>query len=255
MIYISIILFIIATYCLLILPTQWLKTEKINHSIGINKKILQISDLHMERLRIKPSQIEKVINKEKPDYIFLTGDFLDTEMALKKLKNYLLVIQKSNIPAYAVLGNHDYRLNEKNLNILIDLLKQHNIQLLMNENILFKDFNLVGIDDYCTGHHNIEKSFKDVDKNKKTIVMTHDPNIVLTLKEKYDYLIAGHLHGMQINIPILFGLTKMGKLVEKGVYKGLHSSEYGTYYISKGIGQSGINIRLFVRSEVTIHYL
>jgi predicted MPP superfamily phosphohydrolase len=46
-----------------------------------------------------------------------------------------------------------------------------------------------------------------------------------------------------------------GDLPRRGIYKGLHNSQYGTYYISKGIGQTGINARFLVRSEITMHYL
>jgi uncharacterized protein len=50
-------------------------------------------------------------------------------------------------------------------------------------------------------------------------------------------------------------LKPMGELPRRGIYKGLHESEQGTYYISKGIGQTGVNARLLVRSEVTVHEL
>jgi uncharacterized protein len=62
-------------YLSFILPTQWLKIERIKYPLELNLKILQISDLHVERLRISPSRIAAIINDEKPDYIFITGDF------------------------------------------------------------------------------------------------------------------------------------------------------------------------------------
>ena len=64
-------------YLLFIVPTKWLKVERNQTMLGLNKKVLQISDLHMERIRVKPEQIQKVIEKEEPDFIFLTGDYYD----------------------------------------------------------------------------------------------------------------------------------------------------------------------------------
>lgn len=253
MLLLSIILLITIIYIFFILPTQWLKVERIKHDISLNKKILQISDLHMERLRIKPHMIKKVIEKEKPDYLFLTGDFLDKQYSLEKLESYLNVFELSGKPTFAVLGNHDYYL--ENLNDLTDLLEKYKIKTLRNESVLLDDFNLIGIDDFCSGHSNIEKSFIRINENKKRVVITHDPNIVLELNRKYDYLMSGHLHGKQVNIPFLFKLKPMGTLPSKGTWKGLNKTKHGTYYISKGLGQSNYNIRFLVRSEVTIHEL
>lgn len=245
----------ISFFLFLILPTKWLKIEKINYNIGLNKKILQISDLHMEKLRISPEQLRKVIKKEKPDYIFYTGDYMDREYSFDKLNHYFKELAKEEIVSYAVLGNHDYYLKEENTKKLVDILKKNNVKVLRNENVELDNFTIIGIDDYGSEMHEIEKSFENLmDKNKK-IVITHDPNVVEEIKVNYHYLMSGHLHGKQINVPFLFRFKDMGSIPNNGVWKGLNHTEYGPYYISKGIGQSKFNIRFMVRSEVTIHYL
>ena len=38
----------------------------------------------MERIRVKPEQIQKVIEKEEPDFIFLTGDYYDKPKSKEK---------------------------------------------------------------------------------------------------------------------------------------------------------------------------
>lgn len=240
-------------YALFILPTKWVKLEKYDHSFGINKKILQISDFHMERLRVKPEQIKAVIEEEKPDYIFMTGDYLDKETSLSKLETYFHMIRETGIETYAVLGNHDYYLEDTTG--LIQLMKRYHIHIMQNESKEFENFTLIGIDDYYTKHHDEEKSFKMINDEKPIIVLQHDPNMILEIEHSFDLLLSGHLHGKQINIPFLFWMKPMGILPRKGIYKGLHSSEKGNYYISKGLGQSGINIRFLVRSELTIHNL
>lgn len=246
-------IFLLLFYPLFILPTKWVKIERYDHRLGIDKKVLQISDLHMEKLRVTPEQIKTIIERENPDYIFMTGDYLDTEEAFSKLENYLQVIKECGVETYAVLGNHDYYLEETSK--LIALLKQYQITVMQNESIEHKKFTLVGIDDYCTEHHDEEKSFAHVHPKKPIIVLQHDPNMMLEIKHSFDLLLSGHLHGKQLNIPFLFWVKPMGILPKKGIYKGLHTSDKGNYYISKGIGQSGFNIRFFVRSELTVHYL
>ncbi|KRF35928.1 metallophosphoesterase [Paenibacillus sp. Soil787] len=246
-------LLILLFYISFILPTQWLKIERIKYPLDLKLKILQISDLHVERLRISPSKITTLINREKPNYIFVTGDFTRRRSSLPKLEKYLRALAICNIPIYCVLGNHDYK--QKKVRDLIKLLKKYGLHLLRNKSVHLDQFELIGIDDFNSGKSNIETSFQTVDHSRTKVVITHDPNIVLNLNKHYDYLMAGHLHGKQFNIPFLFRFKDAGKLPRMGIYKGLHKNQFGTYYISKGLGQTGINLRFLVRSEVTIHYI
>ncbi|MDD9265730.1 metallophosphoesterase [Paenibacillus sp. GCM10023248] len=249
--YVLLVIFIL--YISFILPTQWLKIERIKYPLNLNLRILQISDLHVERLRISPSRIAAIINDEKPDYIFITGDFTKHRKSLPRLEEYLRAMTICNVPIYCVLGNHDYQ--QKNVKDIVKLLKKYGLHLLRNESLHLEQFELIGIDDFDSGKSNIEAAFQAVDDRRTKLIITHDPNIVLHLNKDFDYLMAGHLHGKQFNIPFFFQIKNAGKLPRMGIYKGSHKNEFGTYYISKGIGQTGINARLFVRSEITMHYL
>lgn len=253
MIFVYIVILILLVYILFILPTQWLKIERITYPLDLNLKILQISDLHVERLRISPTRLATIINDEKPNLICITGDFTKHRKSLFKLEKYLRAMTIGNIPIYCVLGNHDYQ--QKNVLDLINLLRKYGIHVLRNESVHVDQIELIGIDDFDSGKSNIEKSFQHVDQIRTKVIITHDPNIVLHINKSYDYLMAGHLHGKQFNIPFLFRLKDAGKLPRMGIYKGLHRNQYGAYYISKGIGQTGINARFLVRSEVTMHFL
>jgi predicted MPP superfamily phosphohydrolase len=252
-IYLSIVILLLLFYFSFILPTQWLKIERIKYPLDLKLKILQISDLHVERLRISPSKITTIINKERPNYIFVTGDFTKRHKSLSKLEKYLKALTICNVPIYCVLGNHDYQ--QKNVQDLINLLRKYGLHVLRNESVHLDQYTLIGIDDFDSGKSNIETSFQAVDHSRTKVVITHDPNVVLHVNTHYDYLMAGHLHGKQFNIPFFFKIKNSGELPRMGIYKGLHTNKFGAYYISKGIGQSGINLRFLVRSELTIHYL
>ncbi|MFC5452538.1 metallophosphoesterase [Paenibacillus aestuarii] len=249
--YLFLVLFI--CYLIFILPTQWLKIERVKYALNLNVRILQISDLHVERLRISPSRIAAIINDEKPDYIFITGDFTKYRKSLPRLEEYLRAMTICNVPIYCVLGNHDYQ--QKNVIDIVKLLRKYGLHLLRNESLHLERFELIGIDDFDSGKSDIEAAFKAVDVRRTKLIITHDPNVVLHLNKNFDYLMAGHLHGKQFNIPFFFHIKNAGKLPRMGIYKGLHKYQFGAYYISKGIGQTGVNARLFVRSEVTMHYL
>ncbi len=50
-------------------------------------------------------------------------------------------------------------------------------------------------------------------------------------------------------------LRKWGKLARMNIIKGLQSQDGRPYYISEGLGQTGVNIRIGSLPEITIHQL
>jgi predicted MPP superfamily phosphohydrolase len=56
-----ILLTIIVIDLLFIVPTQWLKVERIPYPCGLGVRILQISDLHVEKLRISCDRLNHLI--------------------------------------------------------------------------------------------------------------------------------------------------------------------------------------------------
>lgn len=47
----------------------------------------------------------------------------------------------------------------------------------------------------------------------------------------------------------------MGKLVRMNMVKGLHYHDSQPFYISEGLGQTGVNIQVGSRTEITYHDL
>ncbi|WP_010098492.1 metallophosphoesterase [Ornithinibacillus scapharcae] len=224
-----------------------------------NLSILHLSDMHLENISITPTELADKIRNAKPDMIALTGDFLDRKRTIPKLEPYLKVLQemKPQHGIYAVLGNHDYVLKEDNLSKLKNLLTRYDCQVMQNTNTTIivnnQVINIIGIDDYSTNRSDLVKSYENMGVGIN-IVLTHDPNIVLEMdKYPFDYLLAGHFHGGQIRYPKAFHLVKMGKLPRLNMIKGLHQHNDSPFYISEGLGQTGVNIRVGSRPEITLH--
>jgi uncharacterized protein len=223
--------------------------------------ILQLSDLHLENISISPDELYEMLKDEPLDLITLTGDFLDRKRTIPKLVPYLKTLNQlqAKYGIYAVLGNHDYVLHEKDLKILIETLEKYNCKVLQNENDLISVHgtwvNIIGIDDFSTKRSNMEASYQGI-KTGTNLVLTHDPNIVLHMKNyHFDYLLAGHFHGGQICYPKAYHLAKMGKLARMNIIKGFHMQDGKPFYISEGLGQTGVNIRVGSRPEMTLHEL
>ncbi|WP_252503177.1 metallophosphoesterase [Sporosarcina sp. Marseille-Q4943] len=234
---------------------------KYDSKVKNNKplRILHISDLHLENISISPEQLYEKVKTQPIDLIALTGDFLDRKRTIPKLLPYLQVFKKLNpsFGSYAVLGNHDYVLRKNDLKQLTDMLVQNDVKLLQNENDLIDiggvPLNIIGIDDFSTNRSDLMESYDGV-KEGYNLVLTHDPNVVLSMHNyHFDYLLSGHFHGGQIHWPKPYHLVKMGKLVKMNMVKGLHSYKEKQFYISEGLGQTGVNIRIGSRPEITIH--
>lgn len=254
------------------------RAYKNTHKVSLNKvnlsnidsdqkqgsffNILQISDMHLEKISVSPENLFNKLAGEKIDLIALTGDFLDKKRSIPKLIPYLKVFNRLNprYGIYAVFGNHDYKLNQKDFELLKNTLEHHGCKTLQNENetIIVEDklVHIIGIDDLHSKRSNLQTSYSGIEDGYH-LVLTHDPNIVLNMKDwYYDYLLSGHFHGGQIYWPKPYHLAKLGRtMMQMNMIKGLHYYEEKPFYISEGLGQTSINIRLGSRPEITLHQL
>jgi uncharacterized protein len=239
-----------------------LSTIDSNHSQGPQLNILQISDMHLEKISISPEQLYKKLVGEKIDLIALTGDYLDKRCSIPRLIPYLKVFNRLNprYGIYAVFGNHDYKLKQTDFKSLRSLMEEHGCITLQNENktifVEGKPLHIIGIDDLHTKRSDLPSSYAGLNEGYH-LVLTHDPNIVLKMKNwSFDYLLSGHFHGGQIYWPKPYHLAKLGRLMMKmDMIKGLHYYEDKPFYISEGLGQTSVNIRVGSRPEITLHQL
>lgn len=232
-------------------------SNKKEQNVKLN--ILHLSDLHLENISISPNELYRKLKDESIDLVALTGDFLDRKRTIPKLIPYLEAINKLNAKhgVFAVLGNHDYVLRKKNLKKLEETLAAYGCKILHNQNTTVysqgKRINIIGIDDFSTGRSDMELSYRGIQAGFN-LVLTHDPNVVLDMKDyHFDYLLAGHFHGGQICYPKAYHLVKMGRLVRMNMIKGLQEYDNKLFYISEGLGQTGVNIRVGSRPEITVH--
>jgi predicted MPP superfamily phosphohydrolase len=107
----------------LIIYGVWIEPNRIEvHHIWISDKylgkvlekkiVVQLSDLHIRRIGSREQEILKILNELKPDFIFLTGDYVkwngDYEAALIFLSQL-----KARIGIWGVLGDYDYSNSRK----------------------------------------------------------------------------------------------------------------------------------------------
>lgn len=251
---------VLATIGLFFLDAFWFEKYVIewnyfNISKSNNKiKIIQISDLHFNKLRYFHKSIAKKINSIKPDLICITGDSVDKNEHIESLNLFLELIDNS-IQKYAITGNWEYW-GGVNLAELKNVYAKNNCELLINENrtitIKNRDISIIGIDDFVGGTADFGKAIENLKETETTIALSHCPehrDIITKQKGNLtiDLVLSGHTHGGQITFLGIVPFKPQGS----GKYlKGWYEESEPKMYISKGIGTSILPIRFGARAEM-----
>ena len=228
---------------------------KIDDSFN-NLKIVHFSDLHYLRVngKEKLEEVVKEINTINPDIVFFTGDLIDKDYKLNnKNKEILINLLKeinSKYGKYAVIGNHDYLKDEE---LIKEIYSSSNFKLLKNEyDIIYGENNdkifIGGLDTYSFNKSDINKVMEYFNTNEDInykIILVHEPDYIDTINKNYNVnlVLSGHSHNGQINIPYI-----KNYLLPKGCkkyYENYYKVDNTDLYISSGIGLSRINFRMF----------
>lgn len=248
------------------LEASLVQVKKVNLSkTTSNLTILQMSDVHIGRLKVPYKKINNAINHHKADILVMTGDYIESKHHVPKFIKFIKSLDIS-IPMYLCLGNHDFNTfknDPKGLNAFINQLQELNINVLNNSCCSItknsRIYNIVGIADLKAGSPDIEKAFSLCKNNyDSNIVLSHNPDISLTLpSDKVDYLLCGHFHGGQIWTPfgLEFKLLRDDYLPKKGITRGIHQINNIKVYINRGIGNVRLPLRFFSKPEITIIYI
>ncbi|MGB3403431.1 MAG: metallophosphoesterase [Microcoleaceae cyanobacterium] len=169
-------------------------------------RIVQLSDLHYDGLRLNDKLLIKAItqtNEIKPDIIVLTGDFVTNNPSpIHQLSQHLKHL-KSRIGIYAILGNHDYYYPESEA-IVIKGLSSIGIEVLINQVVypFGEKLALVGLADLFSGKFEPKSVMELVDEDIPRIVLSHNPDTAELLEPwRVDLQLSGHTHGGQIVFP------------------------------------------------------
>lgn len=214
-------------------------------------KIAQLSDLHVGP-RTPPSMIRAAIdaaNAFQPDLVVLTGDFLSHgRRDVQAMKDQLGGLAG---PTVAVLGNHDVWVDPAGA---ADALRGHGYELLENDWTLLSlkgaPLPIVGVGDHLTRRDDVGRATRGLPRGATPLVLAHGPRTADKLRalDRPLLCLSGHTHGGQINIPILTPLLLAGEPYLRGEFR---LGEV-RLYVNRGIGMSGIRVRINAPPEVTL---
>jgi uncharacterized protein len=233
-------------------------------------RLAQLSDIHLDEFT-EPFLLREAIdaiNRARPDYVLLTGDYVTSEVlpphltseAARQCGSLLNRLECQH--RYAIFGNHDIWLGEKQVG---DALRANGITVLRNEYVPLERNGgriwLAGLDDPVCGQPDparaIPSSIRSIPQ-EPVILMCHAPDYLDEFRlhpaaQSVALMLSGHTHGGQIRLPLL-GALHLPPGGRKYI-EGLFSVGSIQLYVNRGIGSVGVPFRFDCRPEITVFTL
>lgn len=229
------------------------QSEKISGDLD-GFKIVQISDFHNAYFGRDNDKLIAIIKNQNPDIVVITGDLVDSNHTnINRALEFAQTVQEI-CPTYYVTGNHEYWLDEKDLDILLSGLRASGITILENECVNIdkgdSSFALVGLDDRNLSDNTLTNILQDY-KSEFTVVLAHEPQYITNYSgEKVDLVLSGHAHGGQFRLPFMGGVVAPDQGFNPQYTEGEYKMKDTTMIVSRGLGNSIIPVRLFNYPEI-----
>jgi predicted MPP superfamily phosphohydrolase len=240
-------------------------------------KLGQISDIHSGSFYDKRAVAGGVelLMKEKPDFIFFTGDLVNTKT--DEMYGYQDIFSKVKAPlgVYSSLGNHDYgdysywptdEARAKNFQDIVDTHKNMGWDLLRNENRRLKvngeEIGILGVENWGSlsrfpKRGRLDLAVKNTDDLPVKLLLSHDPSHWRAQVLQYpqiDAMFAGHTHGMQFGIQTKhFQWSPIQYIYRE--WAGFYREGAQQLYVNVGYGFLGYPGRVGILPEITIFEL
>jgi len=229
--------------------------------------LIQITDFHFgmffgnEELELLVNHV----NKLDGDALVITGDIFHSPVTpVESATPLLRKLRPRRLGNYVVLGNHDFYTGEWRS---VSAIRESGLELLRNQWKTFEEGNvrihLGGIDDPMDNWvwgSNFPKFSAFVKKAPHAsglrIMLSHRPSVLpLASRAGMDFVLAGHIHGGQIILPVPGGrgwsLARIASPYTHGWYR-LGSSRM---YLSRGVGLTFIPWRVNCPPEISVFHL
>jgi predicted MPP superfamily phosphohydrolase len=216
-----------------------LTTDKISKPV----RFVQISDVHIgSRTSRFLRQTMKQIADLEPDFLCITGDFIDqpgiTEQQLASLAHY-------KQPIYYCNGNHErYEDHDQ----IMQRLSSLGVNVLRNQQLTVGELQFIGIDD-ANDPQQVDKILPTitVDQDRYSILLYHRPQGIEAAQALgVNLKISGHTHNGQIK-PFNYAVKTHFEYI-----KGLYPYKGAYLYVNQGTGTWGPTLRLGTTSEITL---
>jgi predicted MPP superfamily phosphohydrolase len=211
-------------------------------------RLLQIGDIHVERITPRERHLNRLVNELKPDVIVFTGDFVNLsnthDPVAEKAIREIISEWRAPLGVYCVSGTPLVEPLER-VKAFVEGLD--NLKLLPNQwmtvNTPGGALNILGLvvsHDMRRDRELLKKMMLAAPSSGLHLLLMHPPDVAPEANELgIDLYLCGHTHGGQIRLPFvgaLFSSSHLGNRFIMGRYELGHT----TLYTARGVGLEGL---------------
>lgn len=226
-------------------------------------RLLHISDLHIEHLSRRETDVLRAVAEEQPDLIAITGDYVNLSYnqdaeAYQRIRHFLAQLA-APAGVYACLGTPTVDIREHVVPMFDDLA----IQLLRGTCRTAaitggQPIAVLGVD--CTHHVEpdaavLRRTVEQAPPDMPQVLLYHSPELMPQASEAgIDLYLCGHTHGGQVRLPLIGPVLTSSHLGRQYVM-GHYQNGRTHLYVSRGVGLEGLSaprVRFCARPEITL---
>src|SRR5262245_22911174 len=208
--------------------------------------IAHITDTHLREIGHLEKRVIATVQARAPAMVVLTGDMISSWRASPILAEFCHALTAPGRHVLAIRGNHEVwaRIPEASLR---ELYRRAGAHLLANEHYrLNASLTIVGTEDSVTKRYDLRTALRGMPTTLVRIHLSHAPEVFDWTRGpmvSFALCLAGHTHGGQIRLPFLppYVPPGSGRRFVAGWYP---DTKLGPAYISRGVGTTGIPLRL-----------
>lgn len=218
------------------------------HASAPPLRLLQIGDIHVERVTPRERDLNRLIDEIKPDVIVFTGDYVNLsnthDPVAEQAVREIIGAWRAPLGVYCVSGTPLVEPLERVHAFVRDL---SNLKFLPNQWLTIQTpggaLNLLGLvvtHDMDRDRNQLKKMMMMAPKDGLHVLLMHPPDIAPEANELgIDLYLCGHTHGGQIRFPLVGALFSSSHLGNRFIM-GRYELGTTTLYTARGVGLEGL---------------
>ncbi len=228
-------------------------------------KIAHISDLHNKQFGKNQQKILGKLKNVDPNAIVITGDLIDRRKYDFDVAMAFIEGAVDIAPVFYVSGNHEAwsgkhsTIEERLTDAGVHILDNDVVRLSIEDSSIL----MFGVrdPDFQTSSYMEDTDITEMIEQFQLwssysgfkILLSHRPELFdLYCENNMDLIFTGHAHGGQFRIPFIGGLVAPDQGLFPKYTSGSYNKNISTMFVSRGLGNSIIPIRIFNRPEIIL---
>jgi uncharacterized protein len=223
-------------------------------------RVALVADLHAGGPHVREDRLREIVaavNAAQPDLVALLGDYVDTRvLGARRIPPRVVADALAGLEAplgtVAVLGNHDWlhegrRMGAALLGAGLTVLEDEAVHRTAGGRRLW----IAGVADYAVRGAHVGRALSAVPPGEPVLLLSHNPDVFPVVPDRVALTLSGHTHGAQVDLPLLRQKVIPSRYGRR--YQDGHVVEHGRQlYVSRGVGSSGLPVRLNAPPEIPV---